>query len=323
MRGEYNDPRCDGAACVWKLDCVFHALMRGTAALVLCLLLTTGAASAKVTHAVAVHGTASSCPSPEAFAAALRAIFPDVLIGSDAGLRVELSDAGPAWHITAGAAERTFTDGEARCDERARNAAVFVALVLEPPQISLPTVPEVHATHVPSRDRLLMVQLEVGGLFETALKTANGLYSGGAQLRLFVGSRYVGAVVAVAGLSPTELELRGTRVRLTRVPFDIGLRGRYRLHKVDLALDGTLVMGLQNTKGLDPGLGVEENRLEIGFRVVAKVEYWALRRVAPFIALQTEVVPKPYDLVVPGLGVAGTTPQYWLGAVAGVALALH
>jgi hypothetical protein len=293
-----------------------------TAPLIVCALVAWPGA-ARAAHRVAVHGAESGCPSADSFAAELRTIFADVVIADDFGLRVELQDAGADYRVIAGGAERQFSDASRRCDERARKAAVFVALVLEPPQVDLPTVAAPAAIVAGPRRRWL-AELEVGGLFDAAPRAdTNSLFAGGAQARLFAGARYVGAIVAVSGESPTELELRGARARLTRVPFDAGVRARLRRGKLDLGLDGSLVLAYQSSRGLDAALGVEQSRLEVGIRLAVKAQYWAWARVAPFLALQTEIIPRPYELVLPGAGVVGTTPQYWVGTVAGVALALH
>jgi len=94
-------------------------------------------ASADHTHTIDLVASDGGCPTNQAFADALRSIFPDVAIRGEHGddLRVELVGSSDRYRVVAGTTEREFVDPSMRCDERARNAAVFVALVLEPPVV--------------------------------------------------------------------------------------------------------------------------------------------------------------------------------------------
>jgi hypothetical protein len=46
-------------------------------------------------------------------------------------------------------------------------------------------------------------------------------------------------------------------------------------------------------------------------------------RVSPFLALQTELSARRFDLVVDSIGNVGTAPRIWLGALAGVSIRLN
>jgi hypothetical protein len=266
---------------------------------------------------LALSAADDGCPSATAFVAALRAIVPDVEL-APTGLRVELSDDGADYRVVAGALTRDFTDPAVRCDERARKAAVLVALALAPPTVAAPparAVPAGRRTHI---------ALEVGGVFDAAPRPgSNSVYSGGAQVRLYVGAAHFGGVVSVAGLSPTTLDVPPARARLRRVPLALSLRGQLRRGRLGLSLDLGAVVAVQITDGVDVAPSVEQTRLELGIRLEAKLEYWAWRRIAPFLAIQGEYDPVPYNLVLPSAGIVGTTPPGWVGAVAGLAFALR
>jgi hypothetical protein len=165
--------------------------------------------------------------------------------------------------------------------------------------------------------------VEAGARFDAAPPGSTALYSGGAEMRLYVGSAHVGGVIGVAGLSPTTLDVPPARARLTRIPFDVGARGRLRRGRVGLALELGLVLAAQITEGVDVTPSVRATRLEVGLRASARVELWAWRRLAPFFALVGEYVPVPYELVLPSAGIVGTTPLGWVGGVAGLALAVR
>jgi len=307
--------------------------MRGMASIVsLCvfalMFVAARPAAARAAHSITLV-KADGCPSGRAFTAALQTIFPDanfVTDGREESLRVELSDVGADYRVRVGTVQRDFTDAAMRCDERARKAAVLVALALEPPTVEVPPVAGARKSEVDSNRhvRLPSVQLEIGGVFDAAPRSvSNSLFSGGAQVRLFVGARYVGAVVGIAGLSPTTLQVTGARARLARVPIDLAVRGQLRRGRLALSLDAGVVIAIQITNGLDVAPSLEETRMEVGVRIAAKVEYWAWKRVAPFIAIQGEYVPVPSDLVLPAAGIVGTTPQFWVGGALGLALRLR
>lgn len=279
---------------------------------------------------VALVGTAT-CPSREDVAAALRAILPGLVLASDpadANVTVELTELRGGHRVSAGDAQRTFSDPDARCAERARKAAVFAALVLDPPSVAgaPPNPPPVPPRPVAptSRRGVPWVQLEVGAVFDAAPRRAsNSLLSGGGQLALFIGARNVGAVVAVGGLSPTTLELAGARASLQRVPVDLAVRGQLVRGRWTLALDLGVVLTTQITEGVGLPASRRETRLEPGLRLGAKVQLRAWRQLAPFVAVRGEYVPVPSDLVVPGQGVVGTAPMFWVTTVAGLAVRLR
>lgn len=271
---------------------------------------------------VSLLPSVDDCPSAPAFALALRRIVPDIEIVTEVrGLRVGLLDTGPEYEVTAGSLRRTFEDPGRRCEERARKAAVFVALALAPPAIDDPVVaePKPPAPRPAPRDGL-RAQLELGALVDVAPRTgSNTLVSGGAQLRVYLGSAHVGGVVGVAGSSPTNVALVGARAHLVRIPVDLLVRGQLPKRRVVLSADVGVVLTAQLSQGRGLSSSRYEKRLEVGLRVAAMVQYRALPRVAPFVALQLEYVPVPSEFVAAGAGVIGTSPSFWLSGVIGLA----
>jgi hypothetical protein len=269
-------------------------------------------------------GSPDGCPSHEEFAHALRAIFPDLRIPdtqhSD-DMRVEVDDSGSRYRVAAGEEQREFVDPDRRCDERARHAAVFVALVLEPPFVrdAQPSVVE-HAEPRSDRaaERFPHVQLGIAGIIAAAPRSdSTGITTAGGQLQLFVGRRDVGAVVGVTALAPSTVQLEGVSARVTRVPFDLGVRGTMHRGRAALSLDAKLVVAMQVTRGVGTSLAQTQTRLEPGIAIATRFEFWGWKQSAPFAGLEVELVPRTYNLEWAGMGVVGTTPRYWLGVVAG------
>jgi hypothetical protein len=278
-------------------------------------------AKAMPARVVAIVGTDDGCPSPAAVGAALHAILPDVITATDpsrAALRIELSDDGPAFHVAAGAEARDFDDHSRRCGERANAAAVFVALVLEPPSITEAPVPP------PTRRRRPVVVLTVAPSIAVALAArAQQPVAAGGELQLFVGNRFVGGVIGAEGLSPVTLQVTGARALLTRLPLWAALRGQLRRRTLELAIDLGLVLSFQVTEGLDVRPSVHETRLGLGLRAASQLVWWLRPRLGLVAGARFEWLPRPNDLILAGAGTVGATPSYWIGAMLGLALKLE
>ena len=256
-------------------------------------------------------------------ARALTAMLPQIeLDGPDAAV-LEISDEGARFAVAAAGQVRRFEDPPRRCEERARKAAVFAALALQPPQIAAPAPPPPRPPSPTDDVRAPSVEVEVAGLFANAALGPTSTPTGGASAKLFVGGRFVGGVVGISALGPTTLSLGAVGARLLRVPVELAIRGRLFLRRVTLSVDLGLVLAAQITDGLDVAASVRQARLELGVAGTARVEYWPSRRLAPFFAFSIEGVPAPYDLDLPGVGVVGRTPRLWLGAALGLAVRLR
>jgi hypothetical protein len=270
---------------------------------------------------VSIVGSDSSCPSPAAVGAALQAILPDVITAADpsgAALRVELSDAGPAFHVTAGSEARAFEDRSRRCGERANEAAVFIALVLEPPSVT-----EAPVRRRTVRRRPVVVLVAAPAIAVALAAHARQPVAAGGELQLFVGNRFVGGVVSAQGLSPVTLQVTAARAQLTRVPLSLAMRGQLRRRTLELAIDLGLVLSFQVTEGLDVTPSLRETRLELGLRAALQLVWWLRPRVGLVAGARFEWLPRPNDLTLAGAGIVGTTPSCWIGAMLGLAVQLQ
>jgi len=273
-------------------------------------------ASAEHTHAIDLVASEGSCPTNEAFTDALRSIFPDVAVGGGE-LRVELVGSQDRYRVVAGTAERDFVDPEMRCDERARNAAVFVALVLEPPFVEPPVVePPVRVVATAPEPRRWGLGVEIAGLVDVADRLAMP----GGQLDVVVGGERFAAIAGAELLPSTDWMLGGVRAELRRIPIYAGARGVLRHGDLAGWAEVALATTIQVTRGLDTSASVTETRLSLGGRLGVGVSYRAWDHAIPFLAVHAELIPETYDLTWPGAGVVGTMPHVWVGAVAGVAV---
>ena len=295
---------------------------------------------------VHIDGDAVGCPSPEAVASALNDAFTrhraDVLHSlpsADGGAEsvgdtVRLEDRGGSYRVSVHDETREFSDPARQCENRARAASVFVALLLEPPDLfvaeppappapkpSPPPTPVLDAAHVHRRPRG-RIELQLGGLLE-GTPNSGGHWAGGAEARLSLGIRTVSFIVGLTGTSPITLDLPGTRARLTRIPIDVGVRGTLPLGQLELALDLGFVAGVALIEDLDLGTRSGGTRFDPGVRASLMFAAWVKNRIAPFIAFQTLVSFQSIPLSVETVGTVGSTPTVWLGAILGVKIRLH
>ncbi|HEY1552255.1 MAG TPA: hypothetical protein VGG28_30720, partial [Kofleriaceae bacterium] len=304
-------------------------VVRASAVIGLAIIVAARSAGADAPRPVAIASDAGTCPSSTDVTAALNAIFPNLQTAApdDAtALHVALTAAEHGIHVRAGDAERDFTGDD--CAERARKAAVFVALVLAPPTVDEPVAEPSEPSAPASVTRAAVVepprthrdspwlQLDAGAAIEAAPRDANNLVTGGGQLGVFVGAEHVGAIATLSGLAPSDMQIASTRASLLRTPAAFGVRARMRDGRIALAADAALTTSLLVVRGLDAMVGAQSARLELGARVAGRVEFWAWPRIAVFAAVQLDVIPDTYDLALPS-GTVGSTPGWWLGGVIG------
>src|SRR5882672_4276079 len=87
-----------------------------------------------------IAGDVRACPAPSQVAAVLGTLLRGTKIAGTSGLPgpddASVSDEGSKFRVEIAGRERVFDDAERDCTERARQAAVFVALVLDPPLVA-------------------------------------------------------------------------------------------------------------------------------------------------------------------------------------------
>jgi hypothetical protein len=285
---------------------------------------------------IALMGDDASCPSPKQVSLALVAVLPSLVIvigdAHDGAFPVRITDDAAHFVVTAGASLRRFDDADRDCALRARKAAVFISLVLPSASAAAPTpttprpatpAPTPTATPTPRRTlHWVPIELAIGGAFAAAPRSEGSAFTGGGALRLYFGSPYVGGVLGAAGLAPVTLRFTGAGAHVTRVPFDLGVRGRLPLGRVTLSLDATLVLAALITRGVDITPSATAQRLEVGVAIAARAEYWATKKLAPFLQFAVEGVPSAYDFTVPSGATVGHSPQVWLTTTAGLTVKL-
>lgn len=276
---------------------------------------------------VAVTG---ACPSAEAVTAALgSALGNEPTTGVADAPRV--ADQGDRFSVSVRGQVRQFVDAARDCDERARAAAVFIALALNPPVVPAPA-PAVRngaaqplvmpARPAPTTTSERWIDLAAGARFDGGSGSASGAAIG-FEARVAVGWRWLGVAATAGVLAPTESKLSSVTVRQQRFPFSVALTAQHGIGPrlvLAGAVGAALVPLTLRGEGLDGGS--QATRLDAGVRLALELRIRATPRLAPFVGLHAEIFPRAYQLDVDPLGTVGSTGRLWVGVSVGLSFAV-
>jgi hypothetical protein len=298
-------------------------------------------------------GGSSTCPSPAAVRTEIELLVPREHLNArlrasgGSGPLVEITDLGVPFQIVAAGSAREYRDEARDCAYRARVAAVFVALVIdpgamlatranppprEPPAFAPPRPPPEPATLVstvaeepePTSPQRSRVRLGLGAGVEAGVGSGARIGQAGLGLRIAIGEGRWALAAGATALAPVDTSIGGVAIRQWRVPADVSLRVQWahetseRRMLEPYAELGVAVALLRET-GLELASKDTDTSAELGVRVAAGVHLTGISRISPFLALHGEVVPIPPAISALPRGVVGHTPLIWFGATAGAA----
>src|SRR5262245_10553808 len=191
------------------------------------------AAHAGPPQIVKIVGDERGCPTPGQVSGLLAPLLPASRISASGGPSssddITITDDGPSFRVVAAGQERSFVDPVRECLDRARHAAVFVALALDPPAISTTTKPSLPpdrpeppiepfpAKPTPHLDlQLGVLALAAPGSGARADAEAVGVVGRarwGRELGVSVGAAFV----------PGQLAFQTVNTRVFWIPLDVGL----------------------------------------------------------------------------------------------------
>jgi hypothetical protein len=308
------------------------------------LLLPTGVAAQPAAPPVEVTAV-GSCPAREAVVAALAPVAGTAARAGGTALP-RVADLGDRFEVSAAGQRTQYVDPGRDCAERARTAAVFIALALNPPASDRrappaaappppPPVPPAVAVPPPppappqepseseSSPAPTWMAVGIGGRVDGASlgdgPSPTALVAG-AELRAAVGRRWVGGFAAAGILSPASGQFGSVTVRQQRFPFSLGVTavvGNPRDFR--LAVDVGVALALLTLRGQKLASASSEARLDVGGRVAVGLRFPGLGggRIVAFTDVHAEFYPRPYQLDVDPLGAIGSTSRLWLGASMG------
>jgi len=294
-------------------------------------------------------GGSSSCPAPAAVRTEVELLIPRERLNArlravaGAGPPVEIVDLGAPFQVTAAGNVREYRDEARDCPYRARVAALFVALVLDPgaiqpastpppeapvapaPAPPLPavvsTAPAAPETTTPERARL---RLALGAAAEGGIGADARVGQAGLGLRIVSGAGRWALALGATALAPVDTTIGGIALHQWRIPADVSLRaqGATRLGE-HRALEPYAELGvavaLLRESALDLATRDTRTSAELGVRAAAGLHLTGGSRIAPFLELHGELVPSPPAISALPRGVVGHTPLVWVGATAGAA----
>ena len=274
-----------------------------------------------------ISGDDRACPAPAQVASVLAPLLRGTKISSAPGSSgpedASVSDQGSKFRVEIAGRERVFSDSERDCTERARQAAVFIALVLDPPLVAdrslVETPPEKPAPIVtPSRPRSgPNLDLELGSFFQSSPAAAerSAALAGGVVARARWRQSFY--LSAGAGVSPGSLHFADVDARAWWFPIDVAAGFAYRSSSFEIAADLGPALTILSITAENLDRAESNVRLDVGGRASLGGRLWLSEKIALFVSAQTMVFPHPYRLVIEGQGDVGATPGLWWGGTLG------
>ncbi|HEY4395510.1 MAG TPA: hypothetical protein VGP64_15675 [Polyangia bacterium] len=290
-------------------------------AALLALLATAGTApdgSAPTVRAALVVEAQGTCPSGEAVRAALLPALTGAPAAGAAAPRV--SDLGDRFQVDAAGQTGAFVDVARDCTERARVAAVFIALALSPPAAPERSAPVPPPPPAPGPGRWF--ELAVAARLDGASLgvPAQTTLAWGGEARVALGRGAVGIAATAGVLAPTDDAFGSVRVRQQRFPLSLALTLGHRVaHGLGVAADLGPVVVPFTLEGEGLSSVAPATRIDLGARLAVALRLPALgARLAPVVGLHAELFPRPYHFTVDPLGNIGSSSGVWLGASLGL-----
>ena len=259
------------------------------------------------------------CPSPQMLRDKLEPLIDDdagELEVSSSGLlragvvQASVRDLGERYVVEVDGLRREFDDSAHDCVERARVAAVFLALNVRPPPAKVRATPETRAG----------LRLYGEGVYATEVERA----SGGGTLGGWLERAWFRVDVTAGVLAPIQIPLRaveGTRpsISLLRVPLRLSASCQWELGGVRLGPELGLAVDLMRIRGEGAENPRTELRGNVGLLLAANLRIGLSDRWSLGLSVGLEALARAYDLEVgPANTQLGRTPRLWLFAGLGL-----
>jgi hypothetical protein len=295
---------------------------------------------------VIVTGRADACPAPAAVAAALAAVAPGerVEVGApEQAASARIDDLGPRYRVQVGQAARTIEDPGRDCKERARVAAIVVALTLFPPSAGgarggsaarppTPAAPRRAARAVDAEMPAGLVaagagagrrsrwhaEIELTPLVSLAAGRGDWAATAAGALRIRAGAGRLGLSLGAEAGGDVDRRLTRGAATLGRYGFDLGAYAASPLRRIGVVGELGLALAALHAAGRDIGAAATSTGLELGIRAGVAARVWLTRSLGVSATAAVVVVPQTLDLVAPPAGSLGTTPRVWIGLGLGV-----
>ncbi|MES1209371.1 MAG: hypothetical protein ABUS79_25825 [Pseudomonadota bacterium] len=241
-----------------------------------------------------------------------------------AGPPIALADLGASYRVSAAGRVRVYRDEAHDCAARARVAALFIALAIDPadtvaaaaPQPA-PPPPPAPATK-PETPAPPLVDLQVGPAFDVGVGSGSTTFAPAAVVGVAVGRGLWAGLVAIAADLPADTSAGSVRVRQWRAPVTVGVRARLARERVEPYAELGLAAGPIVARARDVVSPATAVSLELGLTAALGVRIGG--RTGGFLVARGELVPDRPEVFALPAGSAGHTPRLWIGAAAGLSL---
>lgn len=275
----------------------------------------------------------SACPGRDLLVSELTPLLRGYALSDSADLFAEIEDRGESYTVNVAGASREVRDPGRQCLERARVAAVFLALNLPSspptppppttvaPRVQSPDSLERHLTEhdaPPTRDARAF-EMRPFALAEAA--SGAGVASTGvglaASLRLgSVAITLLGA--ATTATTPYQANGEPTRFELRRLPFAALLGWETSLGMLGLGAETGLALDVLRFDGKEVPHAEQALRVNPGLRLNAVLRVRASRRLSAELMPIVAWFPRTYLVRVEPSQLLAETPRFWLGVSLGL-----
>ena len=286
---------------------------------------------------------ADACPSASLLEQKLLPLLPGMTLAfevppaaqpsPDAGRSASVNDAGERYTIEVAGLSREVEDPARDCLERARVAAVFIALNLAPkaeatpaPAPAPPEEPDEADEPAESSETTseldeppglqLGLRLFGDGAYATAID--RGAFGGG--LGAWLGQGGWRVALTVGALSPVRVSFEPAdgAVSVLRIPIVASADWVLRFGRLELGPSAGLALDVLHLRGVELRRPQTELRLDPGLSLAAHVGLRLASAVVLRLRLHAEAFARAYELRVDPLGPLAHTPRLWLGASLGL-----
>lgn len=265
------------------------------------------------------------CPGSGTLSTALAPLL-DKTASAAPTLPPRVTDLGEHFEVVVAGQSGLYLDINRDCAERARIAAVFIALVLTTPTLQvaapqsvLPVAPQSPSVAPSNRWTAVSIAARCDATSPGSSPSPVGLACGG-ELDGSMGKGGYGAFLSASALTSTVTTLASVPVRVQRFPLALGvvaarnLRAGWRVGAdAGAALELLRIQG-QGLDTSEPALRFDAGaRIGVSLRLPTAWRGWA-----PAVTVHGEYFPRAYQIDVAPLGTIGSLGRYSVGVAAGV-----
>jgi hypothetical protein len=277
-----------------------------------------------------VEGT---CPTRELVASELGPLITDyelteVDAEADASRRVRVEDWGTTYRISVGGAVREVRDERRGCLERARVAAVFVALNLpesrpDTPKEAAPAAPPAQPVATPepapAPSTARVLRLRAFAQLDAAPAADVRGNGAGAGVSLDWGRWLLSFEAAITTpTTPFQADGAATTFLLHRYPSALLLGYTSPIGLLDIGLQSGAAVDVLAFEGRDVPRPASALRLNLGVRLAGLVRVRAGRALAAELSPAVSWFPRAYSVRVEPTRVLASSPSWWIGASIGL-----